>query len=284
MTIRRTISTKRALLAVFLSFCLLIISQIAALLIAQLVVRVGFPDAIGSLIAGILYVIFTLWSASIISKKVLNRSLHDFRISRFTIKPIWVISAFLLPVLVLATLLLTGGHWEKSYMDAVGIGYTIVDTVVFFGFAAGVSEEIIFRGLIMGTLENRWNKWIAVLLPSVLFAVSHVIGADLDFASIVQLLIAGSVVGVLFSLVTYQSEKIWNSALMHSIWNIIMIGGILHIGAEADESYLINYVLENKSFFVTGGDFGIEASIVAIIGYAIFILLAAILIKKKGLY
>lgn len=281
MTIKREISTKRTLLAVFLSYVLLIISQIAALLIAQLVVMTGLPDIIGSLISGILYVAFTFLSASVICQKVLNQSLSDCKISKFTLKPVWAVSAFILPVLVSVILLFTGGHWEKSYMDAAELGYKIVDAVVFFGFAAGFSEEIIFRGMIMSSLENRWNKRIAVFIPSVFFAVSHVIGVDLDLVSIIQLLIAGSVVGVLFSFVTYQSDNVWNSGLMHSVWNIIMIGGILHIGAKADDNCLINYVLDHKSFLVTGGDFGIEASMAAIVGYVVFILLAVFLIRKR---
>lgn len=40
--------------------------------------------------------------------------------------------------------------------------------------------------------------------------------------------------GVLFSLVAYESGTVWCSAAMHAVWNMVMIGGVLHIGPEPD--------------------------------------------------
>ena len=134
----------------------------------------------------------------------------------------------------------------------------------------------------MGCLEKRFNIQIAVIVPSVLFGLLHIIGNDLNFISIIQLLIAGSIVGVLFSLIAYGSNSIWNSAIVHGIWNIVIIGGILHIGNEADSSSIFNFILDNKSFLISGGDFGIEASIISILVYLLFIVLATIQIKRKG--
>ena len=53
----------------------------------------------------------------------------------------------------------------------------------------------------------------------------------------------------------------------------------MHIGNEADSSSIFNFILDNKSFLISGGDFGIEASIIAILVYLLFIVLAAIQIK-----
>ena len=38
----------------------------------------------------------------------------------------------------------------------------------------GIVEEVVFRGFIMTALERRWNRWAAVLLPSVLFGLVHI--------------------------------------------------------------------------------------------------------------
>ena len=86
----------------------------------------------------------------------------------------------------------------------------------------------------------------------------------------------------MFSLIAYGSNSIWNSAIVHGIWNIVIIGGILHIGNEADSSSIFNFILDNKSFLISGGDFGIEASIISILVYLLFIVLAAIQVKRKG--
>lgn len=133
----------------------------------------------------------------------------------------------------------------------------------------------------MGCLEKRFNIKVAVILPSVLFALLHIIGRKLDFMSILQLILAGSAVGILFSLITYESGSVWNSATVHSIWNMAIIGGVLYIGSEQKANSIFNFILNSKSFLLLGGDFGIEASLISIATYFIFILIAAILITKK---
>ena len=50
---------------------------------------------------------------------------------------------------------------------------------------------------------------------------------------------------------------------------IVIIGGGLSIGEAADAHAVVSYVLESDSFTVTGGQFGIEASVISLAGYCI---------------
>ena len=93
--------------------------------------------------------------------------------------------------------------------------------------------------------------------------------------------VAGTAVGVLFSLVVYESKSIWNSVIMHGAWNTIIIGGILKVDSAYDENAIYSYQLASKSFFITGGDFGIESSIISVVGYLLFAVLAYVLITRK---
>ena len=97
--------------------------------------------------------------------------------------------------------------------------------------------------------RSRIRHKLFSILPALIFALSHVIGADLDLPSILQLLIAGSLTGILFSLVTLESRSIWNSALMHAVWNIVLVGGIFYIGTEKNDLYIFNYVLPAVIFW-----------------------------------
>lgn len=47
------------------------------------------------------------------------------------------------------------------------------------------------------------------------------------------------------------------------------LGGGLSIGEAADAHAVVSYVLESRSFAVTGGQFGIEASVISLAGYCI---------------
>lgn len=82
-------------------------------------------------------------------------------------------------------------------------------------------------------------------------------------------------VGVMFSLIALEGHSVWNSAIVHGVWNMIIIGGGLTIGTEVNGYSVSSYVLETRSFWLTGGEFGIESSVVAIIGYIVVSLAAA---------
>ena len=97
-----------------------------------------------------------------------------------------------------------------------------------------------------------------------------------------QLLVAGTIVGILFSLIACESGSVWNSALVHGVWNAALLGGILHIGSAADSASMYNFVLTDAPFLLSGGDFGIEASVLAIVPYLLGILLAAVLLHRKN--
>lgn len=275
------ITTLQTVLAIVAAIIILVISQLLSLFIGNLTVILGLPVAAGNILAGILYPVFTLLGVSLLCKIILKSSLTDYKITKFRLKPIWCIAAFALPIMVSVILLLLPGHWENTSMNTAEIWAVMTGAIMFFGFATGIVEEVIFRGVIMSALEYRFNRWTAIIAPSVLFGLLHIIGNNLNFLSIIQLLVAGSIVGVLFSLVTYESGSIWCSALIHGVWNMIIIGGILNIGIEPAKTSIFNYVLDTKSFIISGGDFGIEASIISVIFYSIFILLALLLMRKK---
>ena len=93
----------------------------------------------------------------------------EMRIPRFKVKGAWLIAAVLMPTLVLLISILTGGHWEMNTFNTETTLATITGAVVFFGLATGIVEEVVFRGVIMGCLEKRFNIKAAVIIPSVLF-------------------------------------------------------------------------------------------------------------------
>ena len=96
-------------------------------------------------------------------------------------------------------------------------------------------------------------------------------------------IVAGTAVGIMFTLIRIESGSIWCSALVHTMWNIIIIGGVLTISGAPDEYSIATYVLGMKSFAITGGEFGIESSVISLAGYVIVSFLAVLMIKKHRL-
>ncbi|MBE6765513.1 MAG: CPBP family intramembrane metalloprotease [Ruminococcaceae bacterium] len=274
----KKISIFRTICGTICAIAVLIISQAIALILGELGVIAGFPSTLGNVIAGVLYIILTYFGVKLICCKILGVSLQEMRITKISVKPVWLISAIIMPALVCVAYFITPGRWQINNFSTAENLSLITNSLFFYSLGAGVVEEMIFRGVIMTALERRWNKTSAVIIPSVLFGVVHIIGSSLDALSTVQLIAAGTVVGILFSLVTYHSS-IWSAALMHALWNFSIIG-LLHIGTEPHPSAIFNYILRSDSFLITGGDFGIEASVYAISAYCLFIVLAIFMIKR----
>lgn len=275
-------TTKKTLGGAFSAIIVLIIAQILAQLVASLFVLVKVSNGICNIIAGILYIGFAFVLLKLFVTKLLKVKMDNLGMPRFFVKIKWIIVGILLPVTVkVVYLLFFPGKYVSSGMNDRQIFSTLSAGIVFTGFAAGFVEEMVFRGVILNLLKEKWNIKVAVLIPSVLFGLVHIIGMDFSIISCLLVLIAGTMVGVMFSMIAIESGSVWNSGIVHSLWNIVIIGGGLSISEKADEYSVMTYVLESRVFAFTGGEFGIESSIIALLGYVIVTLAAICMIKKR---
>ena len=100
-------------------------------------------------------------------------------------------------------------------MNANQIFKTLSAGIVFTGIAAGFVEEMVFRGMILNFFKNKWNTKVAVIVPSVLFGVVHILGMNFSIGSCLLVIIAGTMVGIMFSMIAIEGGSVWNSGLVH---------------------------------------------------------------------
>lgn len=274
----KKISVGKLVVVILCALLLLVVSQNLAFNIGLLLTKAGLSAMIGNIMRAMLYVGFTYLGIQLLYKKFLHLDASFLRMldmrKKNIFRAVWVVTAVFMPILAVFGFLFLGGDWYRVDIEPEQMKALITGTIFFYGFAAGAVEEMIFRGVIMGMLEQRIGRVKAVLLPSILFAVVHMVGSSFDVMSMLQLLVSGSLVGILFSLIAMESGSIWNSALVHGIWNMVMAGGILHIGKAIDSQALYNWVLNTDETLWTGGEFGAEASLIAITVYLLVICLA----------
>lgn len=274
----KKISVGKLVVVILCALLLLVVSQNLAFNIGLLLTKAGLSAMIGNIMIAMLYVGFTYLGIQLLYKKFLHLDASFLRMpdmrKKNIFRAVWVVTAVFMPILAVFGFLFLGGDWYRVDIEPEQMKALITGTIFFYGFAAGAVEEMIFRGVIMGMLEQRIGRVKAVLLPSILFAVVHMVGSSFDVMSMLQLLVSGSLVGILFSLIAMESGSIWNSALVHGIWNMVMAGGILHIGKAIDSQALYNWVLNTDETLWTGGEFGAEASLIAITVYLLVICLA----------
>lgn len=135
-------------------------------------------------------------------------------------------------------------------------------------------------GVILNLLSIRWNRWIGGLVTSLIFASLHIIGRKLSAISMLQLLIACTLAGIMFVLIETEQRTIWNNAVIHSIWNLVT-SALVAVNVTFKNDALITFIPNNKNFLYTGGNFGMESSLIAIVAYLIVILIAVYLIIHR---
>ncbi|MDE6832765.1 MAG: CPBP family intramembrane metalloprotease [Ruminococcus sp.] len=275
----------KTLAVCFMGFIILVIAQLIGVGAGQLSALV-IPEFVGGIISAILYPVLTYYGLKFFCKKFLETELLDLGIVKFSLNPVWCIVAVGLPLIVDILLILTGGKWYILECDVMSKLNTVITGICLYSIAGGIVEEMIFRGLIMGIIRKNYSIKPAVIIPSVLFGLAHLANGKLDFISAIQLIIAGTAVGIMFSLVMLNENNFWNNTLVHAVWNMSTLGlmhiGTMYIGPENDNSALFNFVLKSDNRLITGGDFGIESSVIAIVGYVAVSIIALIMIKKEN--
>ena len=275
-------SRKKAVICLVMAIVILLVSQILSSIPALLLQMAGIPSIIGIVLNGILYISLTLVFVKLFFGRVMHLDVSELGISRFSIKPKWLLTGFLLPMAVMSVyLFLLPGEYVSSGMSRGEIVETLGIGIFCTGFGAGFVEEIVFRGVIFGSLRKAFNTKAGVILPSVLFGIVHILGMDFSIGSCLLVILAGTAAGIMFSVITIESRSVWSNALVHSLWNIIVIGGAVTVALQPSESSVMTYIPVNKSFLVTGGDFGIESSAISLVAYIVVIVVAFMMMKKK---
>lgn len=272
----------KMVLSIMFSIIILLIAQTIASVFSSALLIFNVPDFICNAVDGIIYAVLGFYMIKLLCEKYLKEDMGNYCIPHFSLKRKWVIIAIALPLFVSASYMLFSGSFEKNSFDTSQKLAILTLGIFVIGFASGIVEEIVFRGIIMNVIAKKFNRTTAIVVPSLLFGLLHIINRRFDLVSYVLVIFAGTMVGVMFSLIALESKSVWNSAIVHAFWNIIIIGGILNIGTTFDENSLYSYVLDTELFVWTGGEFGIEASAISVVGYCFVSMVAIIFIKKSS--
>ena len=276
------VSRKKAVICSVMAIVILLVSEFLSSIPALLLQMAGIPSMIGIVLNGFLYISLTLVLVKLFFGKIMHLDMAGLGLTRFSVKPKWLLTGFLLPIAVMAVyLLLLPGEYVSSGMERGEILETLGIGIFCTGFGAGFVEEIVFRGVIFGSLRKAFNTKAGVILPSVLFGIVHILGMDFSLGSCLLVILAGTAAGIMFSVITIESGSVWSNALVHALWNIIVIGGGVTVALQPSESSAMTYILANKSFIVTGGDFGIESSAISLVAYIAVIVIALMMMKKN---
>lgn len=143
----------------------------------------------------------------------------------------------------------------------------------FLGFLlVAVFEEIIFRGVLFRMIDDRWNTAVALIVSALVFGLGHLpnTGATL-WSSIAIAIEAGLLLGAAYK----YSGTLWLPIGIHWAWNYVQ-GNVLGFAVSGNSiSEKIFFPIITGPNWITGGAFGAEASVPAVV---VGLLLTAILL------
>jgi membrane protease YdiL (CAAX protease family) len=141
----------------------------------------------------------------------------------------------------------------------------------------GVLEEVLIRGVLFRVLEEWLGSWIALGISAVIFGVLHLLnpGATLLNAAAISI-----EAGVLLAAAYMVTRRLWLCIGIHIAWNFTQ-GGVFSVAVSGGGGKGFLQSTMAGPDWLTGGKFGAEASVVAlVVCLAGGIALLAIAVKK----
>ncbi|HEX9140075.1 MAG TPA: type II CAAX endopeptidase family protein [Steroidobacteraceae bacterium] len=168
----------------------------------------------------------------------------------------WLVGAALFAAVLLALALLGVYHYTSSAPAAVLIEPLMASV------AAGIFEELLFRGLLFRLIEGAVGSWLSLVISAVIFGLLHLVNPDATLLGACAVMLEG---GVLLAGAYLVTRRLWLPIGMHIAWNFTQ-GGIfgLVVSGTGVSIGLFNGVLSGP-VWLSGGKFGAEASVVAVI-------------------
>jgi CAAX protease family protein len=142
------------------------------------------------------------------------------------------------------------GSWTAAAVGFVG------------ALATAVVEEILFRGWLFRVVRDVGGTWLGVAVSALLFGLLHALNPGASATSTIAIALEA---GVLLALAYAATNRLWVPIGLHAGWNFAE-GSIFGtpVSGHAPVNTLLNGMLHGPTT-LTGGIFGPEASVVAVV-------------------
>ena len=155
------------------------------------------------------------------------------------------------------------GLYKISFSNISISTENLIWILVTVGLGAAFLEELIFRGIIFRLLEQWLGSWLAIIFSGLLFGFVHLGNPNSTIFSSLAIAIEA---GILLAAIYMITRKLWMVIGLHFSWNVVqgLVYSIPVSGIPMDGLIEVQ-VASNKSYLLTGGAFGVEASLITMI-------------------
>lgn len=145
-------------------------------------------------------------------------------------KSLWLVCPPLLYSLLMLLVAWADGWPPGPVLLVVGCNTVLV----------AVSEELMFRSVLLQSLLGRYALWPAVLISSLLFGVVHTLSglASGDFSGALWQAFAATLQGVGYAAIRLRTRSVWPMVVVHGVWDFALVTSALTAASTGEGSVL----------------------------------------------
>jgi membrane protease YdiL (CAAX protease family) len=248
---------------ILIFFLILASMLVPALLVAQqnsMDVFIGLQAVI---------VVLASWICQLLRRKPLAELLGKFNLRWFKelcLGGFMGSALMLVPALIMRLLGWVNWQWNPT-------GTSTLASVILLFAGVAVAEELLFRGFIFQRLIAGLGQWPAQLILAGYFLLTHLnnpnMTGDVKVLAGINIFLAS----VMFGLTFLRTKSLAMPLGLHFMANL-MQGGVLGFGVSGtDQSGLLKPIFADVPEWLTGGQFGLEASVFGLICVVVTLIL-----------
>jgi uncharacterized protein len=152
--------------------------------------------------------------------------------------------------------------WLLGYYQILAVN-TIQEMIPWLltGIISGTLEELLVRGILFRIMEESLGTWIALIISALVFGALHLANPNATLWAGIAIAIEA---GIMLAAAYVYTRRLWVPIGIHFAWNFVQ-GGIFGVAVSGIESKGLLQSILNGPALLSGGEFGAEASIFAVI-------------------
>jgi hypothetical protein len=228
---------------------------LADLLFRLLTERAG---GIGSLLLTVLEGYAVIMVYTLTMKSLARRSIPELARQRAGLETVMGVLIGIILIIGSSLIIAAMGGYSFQWAHAADTGAALTASIA-SALGAAVVEELIFRGLMFQAIEGWGGSGLALAVTSLFFGAAHLGNAGATLWSAIAIALEA---GVLLGSAFLWRRNLWFTMGLHLAWNALE--GLLGIPVSGHIASGLLTVKVNGPAFLTGGEFGLEGSVVPV--------------------
>lgn len=169
----------------------------------------------------------------------------------------WVVGMAILVAAALAMAAFGVMHWDGGInRDAALLGPLFA-----LGLVPGITEEIMFRGVLFGVVERAFGTWSSLLVSALFFGAAHYSNPNSSAWAATAIAVEA---GLLLGMAYVYTRSLWFVMGLHAAWNFTQ-GPLLGIPVSGVAANGLLTARPSGPELLSGGAFGAEASVITVL-------------------